>query len=694
MAASCTDYRSQIDLLQQEIDQISDNLELIESVADNLGALRDVLDILEAGDFIISAAPAADGYDFEFKTNGKLNVGSRTAGVSVGFADGAYFWTLDGQPIKDASGARLPIAVSPIFHARESGIELSADGGKSWVAASGSADSVITSVQEDATKISITFLGGTVVDFPKEKALSVSLSGDGATMASDGTASVDFLILGEGDSYSVTAIVPRLWRYDIKWENSCKGTIEFVAPEASSETVRLYFGDGKGHILATDVDFSLLTVDESFPVMYPAWEAYSIASGGGSVEVELGTNLDYEISLVGDGGQWLSLPDTKAVRTDRLVFSASANLSGEMRSATVVFASGTYARTIIIYQACQAQLPGQNLSAGGTANCYIVPAAGDYYFDATVMGCGPGGIMPEGGFHTADARLNPAGVEIMMEFGDEPLIENLRLEDGKVHFHATGAKGNVIVAVSDVEWSIIWSWHIWCTDMPVDKYYTNGYGGQVVLLDRNIGATGCEPEDGMATYGFYYQWGRKDPFVVDSFLLMRNNFYETIEYGIGFLDRPLRGGDYNVPDWLGSYNNYLWGNPDYRKVHNPNELVKTIYDPCPAGYMVPPAHVFAFLREKSRVSYVENGLVVRGDYGQRSFFPFSGSVYSGSEYDAYGGTSNDPCLVLWNSCAARYHMSDNDGASVIRVSKNSENVEFNKAEFRARGIPVRCIKQQ
>ena len=693
MAASCTDYRSQIDQLQQEIDQISDNLELIESVTDNLGALRNVLDILEAGDFIISAAPAADGYDFEFKTNGKLNVGSRTAGVSVGFADGAYFWTLDGQPIKDASGARLPIAVSPIFHARESGIELSADGGKSWVAASGSADSVITSVQEDATKISITFLGGTVVDFPKEKTLSVSLSGDGATMASDGTASVDFLILGEGDSYSVTAIVPRLWRYDIKWENSCKGTIEFVAPEASSETVRLYFGDGKGHILATDVDFSLLTVDESFPVMYPAWEAYSIASGGGSVEVELGTNLDYEISLVGDGSQWLSLPDTKAVRTDRLVFSASANLSGEMRSATVVFASGTYTRTIIIYQSCQAQLPGQNLSAGGTANCYIVPAAGDYYFDATVMGCGPGGIMPEGGFHTADARLNPAGVEIMMEFGDEPLIENLRLEDGKVHFHATGAKGNITVYVAAEDGSVIWSWHLWCTDMPEEVSFSADGRNIFTFLDRNLGATGAAASDGEATYGLYYQWGRKDPFCVEDFASMAANGPKSIEYSINRPFMAFRTGDSITPDWLGTYNDYLWGNPDFYRTHPMAEMVKTIYDPCPAGYMVPPAHVFAFLRDKSRITFVENGLNVRGEFGQTGFFPYSGGVL-GSVWDGWGGTSAEACLVLWNSSAARYYLRDNDGAAVARVAKNSGSAEFNKADLRARGIPVRCIKQQ
>lgn len=695
LAASCTDYRSQIDQLQQEIDQISDNLELIESVTDNLGALRDVLDILEAGDFIISAAPAADGYDFEFKTNGKLNVGSRTAGVSVGFADGAYFWTLDGQPIKDASGARLPIAVSPIFHARESGIELSADGGKSWMAADGRANSVITSVQETATKISITFLGGTVVAFPKEEDLEIVLSGDGSTLASTGRLDVDYLVSGCTDGCTVVVGPAQGLLSEVHPETAVKGVISFVRYAITDEVadkVRIFVSDGKGKMVSTELEFASLATDESFPVLNPVWEAYSIDALGGVAEVEINTNLDYEIE-VEEGATWLSHSGSKALRTDKIVFSATANDTGRMRSAAITISSGAYYKVAFIYQDVPPQMPGQNLSAGGTANCYIVPAAGDYYFDATVMGCGPGGIMPEGGFHTADARLNPAGVEIMMEFGDEPLIENLRLEDGKVHFHATGAKGNITVYVAAEDGSVIWSWHLWCTDMPEEISFSADGRNIFTFLDRNLGATGAAASDGEATYGLYYQWGRKDPFCVEDFAGMAANGPQSIEYSINRPFMAFRTGDSITPDWLGTYNDYLWGNPDYYRTHPMAEMVKTIYDPCPAGYMVPPAHVFAFLRDKSRITFVENGLNVRGELGQTGFFPYSGGVL-GSVWDGWGGTSAEACLVLWNSSAARYYLRDNDGAAVARVAKNSGSAEFNKADLRARGIPVRCIKQQ
>ena len=49
-----------------------------------------------------------------------------------------------------------------------------------------------------------------------------------------------------------------------------------------------------------------------------------------------------------------------------------------------------------------------NLSANGTANCYIVPAAGYYFFDATIIGNGQKGIIPGAKFHTDKAGIRPA----------------------------------------------------------------------------------------------------------------------------------------------------------------------------------------------------------------------------------------------------------------------------------------------
>ncbi len=280
-----------------------------------------------------------------------------------------------------------------------------------------------------------------------------------------------------------------------------------------------------------------------------------------------------------------------------------------------------------------------------------------------------------------------------MEYSSDVLIENLRLEDGKICFHATGKKGNLTVYADDGDGRVLWSWHLWFTDMPAEKCHTVGHNSQYILMDRNLGATSADPDDGIATYGLYYQWGRKDPFSYTDFRGgLTTNPNQTIETGIRRPYRPLSNNDYYAPDWVGTYNDYLWGNPEFRVTNRLEDLTKTIYDPCPVGYMVPPAQVFGFMSQKEFVSFVENGFFVRGDYGQLDFYPFAGNV-TASSYNAYGIGIGDACTMLWHSCAARYFLRDNDAGACTKVDKASEFVEFKSPLIRAGGAPVRCVKQ-
>ena len=99
------------------------------------------------------------------------------------------------------------------------------------------------------------------------------------------------------------------------------------------------------------------------------------------------------------------------------------------------------------------------------------------------------------------------------------ILNNGELDsEGYVMFHVGEFhEGNVGLAAYDVDGEILWSWHIWFTDKPVDLIT-----GNYTFMDRNIGATTtpntavsklsfANTNERMATYGFYYQWGRKDP---------------------------------------------------------------------------------------------------------------------------------------------------------------------------------------
>ena len=681
LAASCTDYKAQIEELEGKIDALNQNLDALNAVTANLGGLRNVFVIYQAGDRIVSVTRQGDGYVFTFLNNGQVTVKDYTAGISVGETEGGYVWTLNGKSL----GA--PVSVTPKFRVRDSDFQMSLDEGKTWtiVPTNGSL-AVIQAVYENANSIVVDFIG-TTLDIPKESKLQVMLSGDGSTLSSQGKATVDFLIDGEAGSYSVTPLVAEGWTAEVKWENASKGTVEFTAPAGSSSSARLYFCDPYGRAVVSDIDFSTLKVDEDFPVMYPAWDAYGIGSEGGVVEIKLYVNLsEYQVAIE-DECDWLYLTPSKAVREDAITLAAGENTTGAMRSALVEIISGDYIQQVAIWQEAPTAASNANLSADGTANCYIVTAAGNYYFDATVAGNGDAGILPsvtspESDF-PASSELSPVSAAI--EINQNNVIENVRFAGGKVYFHATGAEGNATISVKGSRNYVIWSWHIWCTDMPKERTHTNPDMLQFTVLDRNLGATSADPSELASTYGMYYQWGRKDPF--DG---INTTFGTNSSHAFAFATRYPKNAfteDGNTSaNWYNALNDYLWGNPDYGKNHYLKDLKKSIYDPCPLGYMVPPANTFKIFEDKDRVEKVEGGILVRGDYGQTNFYPYQGFYYR--DQQSFGTN-----IYFWHSPAARYGSADNGGGAATVLNATDGSVEWYYGMPRSRALPIRCVKQ-
>lgn len=168
--------------------------------------------------------------------------------------------------------------------------------------------------------------------------------------------------------------------------------------------------------------------------------------------------------------------------------------------------------------------------------------------------------------------------------------------------------GNAVIAAYDESGKIIWSWHLWLTGSdPTTNAITTSAG---VFMDRNLGAYhnsdgSVKMKDIYKSYGLYYQWGRKDPFVrpvdyrftsnADQMIYSGNGSNIRTQYvdgqteGVGTyeytVEHPMsfvKGSEENDYDWLyNSHDNTLW-----------SATTKTINDPCPRGWRIPDGAVF------------------------------------------------------------------------------------------------------
>lgn len=211
-----------------------------------------------------------------------------------------------------------------------------------------------------------------------------------------------------------------------------------------------------------------------------------------------------------------------------------------------------------------------DLSAAGTANCYLVQQAGDYKFksvigntDATV-----------GNVKTVEVLWESFGTDEMPNVGD--LIASVSYKNGYIRFSTPEnfRDGNALIAAKNSKGAILWSWHIWCAEEGwKEQVYYNDAG---TMMDRNLGATSATPGE-IGTIGLLYQWGRKDPFMgASSFsssasLALSTGTWSTASGGSIALAEANPMTFYNYT----RLSNGSWSSE------------KTAYDPCPEGWRVP-----------------------------------------------------------------------------------------------------------
>ena len=337
-----------------------------------------------------------------------------------------------------------------------------------------------------------------------------------------------------------------------------------------------------------------------------------------------------------------------------------------------------------------------NLSENGIANCYIVPQAGLYSFNAKAIGNGEFGLVEGATFHTRNTAISPASAELLW-CDSEGAIAGVTYDEsnGQITFIATGAEGNAVIAAKDSEGNIIWSWHIWMTDQPAEHLYKNSTG-QYLVLDRNLGATradrGSGENDWKEAQGLAYQWGRKDPFTKNRYVEGtgdQNAAYRVSTDQVSVettIENPdmFYGSEHSF--WIDEYNDVLW-----------SEYMKTIYDPCPVGYRVAYGNVWrSFTKTEDDIYGEYSKYNISGGYDNGWNFIYEGTstaYYPQTwEIDLWGNPNDNNYINIWSSVNhtdtqskvfRTYYYTESD--SHVLIDDHNQDQTY--------GHMIRCMKE-
>lgn len=315
-----------------------------------------------------------------------------------------------------------------------------------------------------------------------------------------------------------------------------------------------------------------------------------------------------------------------------------------------------------------------------TANCYIVPQMGSYRFKATPRGNGLadlGGITKElEETSIVKAELVWATFNTTVAPEEDELIRDIRYEDGYVYF-STGLsyrEGNALVAVKDASDNILWSWHLWFESDDLDALAHTYPGPGYVVMDRNLGAlTNCYSADDALDFGFAYQNGRKDPFMMSA--------TRTIYTPLGVLGTyTSSAGSSNVASSIQRptvvFGTDSWGgSPDLWTASD-----KTIFDPCPPGWHVGPSNLWS-ISGFSASSFKPRD----NDWNTYHGCLFNGEAWYPASGDRWGANHNNTGsnIRVWTRGGGKALASNNGGSPNTGDGSNPGH-----------GYNVRCVRSK
>lgn len=347
-----TEIKGRVDNLESQVTELR---LLVEKINSNLTSLVTAVDALNNQDQIVSVEklPAGNGYTITFKKSGTITIYNGEKGldgkngtdgldgkdgkspvISISQdSDGKYYWTLDGEWLL-VNGQKVPataeVAVPKIKV--EDGKFLFSTNGTDWVVigdAGTSGIGLIKNVREDVENNSVIIeLSDREIVIPKGQNFALVIKADEIGIKAGETVNVEYSLIS-ADNAIVRALPENGYPVKVNPISATKGQLSITAPSPVVDaSILIVAVNGNGVMSGKILSIAEGKLDVKA-------DATPVPAEGGSVTVEITTNLDYEIVIPEAAKTWITLVETKALRTDNVTFSVAQNTEATQRTAEV-----------------------------------------------------------------------------------------------------------------------------------------------------------------------------------------------------------------------------------------------------------------------------------------------------------------------------------------------------------------------
>lgn len=603
---------------------------------------------------------------------------------------GDLVWAIDGIAIK-IDGNEIPVYQTPVFTIDGDGnLLVSIDGsdpvilGQVQNEGATLVDGIFTDIKVEQDKIVLTLSDNSIVNIPFAEAFKLNIATTEYIYTTPAPIEIPYTVTAKTAGTVVDVWYPNNFAVTVDAE---KITVTPLLAKASGQL--LVYADSKvglTSIVKVTVEAEGISVLDT-PVS--ATVDYAAAGNDGVVEANVVSNVAFDVVPV---DAWIHLVDVKSTAYV-ITLALDDNATGAYREGKVNIVKQGTEDVIQVLTIGQAKGDtAKNLGKDGTANCYIVTAAGEYKF------------VPVKG-NTEESVGEVAKAELLWETWNNlddvvanSVIASVSYENGFIRFTTpeTLKPGNALIAAKDANDVILWSWHIWIPKTAITEIADANFSETQSTMSRNLGALVDAATDAVVSeesFGLLYEWGRKDPFpglasvaeptaviTVAGTAMTQKEGPVTVDYAIA---NPTEFVYVAGADWLpaemttNSEIATLWG-----------EESKTVYDPCPVGYVLPKRNKnCAFWSGTKWIEttdpftlFADNKVFTVGSL----VFPIAGYIDDGGEGQKKAGLRTIIWSGRWDSGTVNgygmYGYLDSDGPKF----RNQGNV-------RSRGGSVRCV---